>query len=56
MLEPYAEKLARTVLRGPGRSQDFPGHPTPAAKILCFLSAISILLDVAFVWRWLAKV
>ena len=24
MLEPYAGQLARTVLRGPGRSQDFP--------------------------------
>jgi RNA-directed DNA polymerase len=28
MLEPYAGRLARTVLRGPGRSQDFPGYPT----------------------------
>jgi hypothetical protein len=28
MLEPYAGQLARTVLRGPGRSQDFPGYPT----------------------------
>ena len=28
MLEPYAGQLARTVLRGPGRSQDLPGHPT----------------------------
>jgi hypothetical protein len=27
MLEPYAGKLARTVLRGPGGSKDFSGHP-----------------------------
>jgi hypothetical protein len=34
MLEPYAGKLARPVLRGPGRSQDVPGHPTLPANAL----------------------
>ena len=37
MLEPYAGQLARTVLRGPGRSQNFPGHPTPESNTLRFV-------------------
>ena len=30
----YTVKLARTVLRGPGRSKDFPDHATLSANIL----------------------
>src|SRR6266540_3016243 len=34
MLEPYAGKLARPVLREPGSSQDLPGYPTLETNIL----------------------
>src|SRR6266566_1530587 len=34
MLEPYAGKLARPVLRGPGRSQDLASYPTLETNIL----------------------
>ena len=36
MLEPYAGKLACTVLRGLGGQQCPPGYPTPGSNLLSF--------------------
>jgi hypothetical protein len=33
MLEPYAGKLARTVLRGLGEPQGLPGYPTLSSNL-----------------------
>jgi len=41
MLEPYAGKLARTVLRGPGGQQCLPGYPTLGSNLLRFDGGMS---------------
>jgi len=43
MLEPYAGKPARTVLRGRGGPQGLPGYPTLAANILFALFASTLV-------------
>jgi hypothetical protein len=53
MLEPYAGKLARTVLRGLGGPQGLPGYPTlssnPLRAFFNDLQTTRIAVDVA--WR-----
>src|SRR5918995_7279034 len=53
MLEPYAGKPARTVLRGLGGPQGLPGYPTlssnPLRRLFNGLGTTWIVVDVA--WR-----